>query len=103
MNKKIIIIQIILLVFLSSCKSVKEGLSGRKGENSDEFLVKKKTPLVLPPDFDKLPVPNSSLANNELEGASIKDIISSSTNKTVKKKSNNESIEEFIINQIKKD
>jgi len=103
MNKKLIIIQIILLVFLSSCKSVKEGLSGRKGENSDEFLVKKKTPLVLPPDFDKLPVPNSSLVNNELEETSIKEIVSSSTNKTIKKKSNNESIEEFIINQIKKD
>ena len=33
---------IILSVFLISCQSVKDGLSGNKRENSDEFLVKKK-------------------------------------------------------------
>ena len=33
---------IILSIFLTSCQSVKDGLSGNKRENSDEFLVKKK-------------------------------------------------------------
>ena len=49
------------IIFLTSCQSVKDGLSGRKSENSDEFLVQKKNPLVLPPDFTKLPKPNDNL------------------------------------------
>ena len=36
------IILIILIVAFTSCQSVKDGLSGRKSENSDEFLVQKK-------------------------------------------------------------
>ena len=40
---------IIFSFLLASCQSVKDGLSGRKTENSDEFLVKKKNPLVMPP------------------------------------------------------
>jgi len=46
-----------LLFFLSSCQSAKEGLTGRKKDNSDEFLVQKKNPLVLPPDYNDLPLP----------------------------------------------
>ena len=49
-----------------SCQSVKEGLSGKKKTNSDEFLVEKKNPLVLPPDFTKLPEPTTS-ENNKKE------------------------------------
>ena len=48
-------------LILFSCQSVKDGLSGNKGDNSDEFLVQKKNPLVLPPDFKKLPTPDSSI------------------------------------------
>ena len=40
---------LIVLLSLSSCQSVKDGLSGTKQKNSDEFLVEKKNPLVLPP------------------------------------------------------
>ena len=47
MKKNNIIILILLtLLFISSCKSIKDGLSGRKSENSDEFLVQKKNQLV---------------------------------------------------------
>ena len=34
---------ILLLIVTSSCQSIKDGLSGKKGENSDEFLVQKKS------------------------------------------------------------
>jgi len=37
---------LIILLFLSSCQGVKDALSGKKYENSDEFLVIKKNPLV---------------------------------------------------------
>ena len=49
-----------LLVFLSSCEtmgSVKRGLSGEKKQSTDEFLIQKKNPLILPPDYDDLPTP----------------------------------------------
>jgi hypothetical protein len=102
MIKKIVIIQIILMVFLSSCKSVKEGLSGRKEDNSDEFLVKKKSPLILPPDFEKLPVP--AIEDEALfDEVSVKDIVSSGSEKKIKVKSNNKSIEDFVLDQIKED
>jgi hypothetical protein len=62
------IILIILIVAFTSCQSVKDGLSGRKSENSDEFLVQKKNPLVLPPDYLKLPKPDDSVEDkNQLE------------------------------------
>ncbi len=61
MNKKII--YIMLLSFLTaSCgdtlNSVKRGLTGAKADSADEFLVKKKDPLILPPDFENLPTPD---------------------------------------------
>ena len=46
-----------IVVFLSSCASVKEGFSNSKKNNSDEFLVEKKSPLVMPPNFNELPTP----------------------------------------------
>ena len=52
----IILIVVIALTGLS-CQSIKDGLSGKKSENSDEFLVQKKSPLVLPPKFLELPQP----------------------------------------------
>ena len=62
---------------LLSCQSVKDGLSGRKSENSDEFLVQKKNPLVLPPDFKKLPTPDSSNDSEEQEdlGKDIEELL----------------------------
>ena len=52
MNKKIIII-ILSLLFLNSCGGFADTIQGKKrSEQSDEFLVKKKNPLTMPPDFD---------------------------------------------------
>ena len=60
MHKKIIYI-LFLLIFIASCgtfDSVKRGLTGEKRQSSDEFLIKKKDPLILPPDFEDLPTPD---------------------------------------------
>ena len=53
MIKKLFLLLIIISLY--SCQSVKDALSGKKYESSDEFLVIKKNPLVLPPDFNELP------------------------------------------------
>tara|TARA_B100000959_G_C14931027_1_gene603650 strand:+ start:1278 stop:1586 length:309 start_codon:yes stop_codon:yes gene_type:complete len=62
MLKKITYI-LLLFIFLNSCggtfDSVKRGLTGEKKNSADEFLVKKKDPLILPPDFESLPSPDS--------------------------------------------
>ena len=46
-----------LLLLLLSCGLVKEGFQNPKKKSSDEFLVEKKSPLVMPPNFNELPVP----------------------------------------------
>ena len=78
----------------------------QKKDNTDEFLVEKKNPLKLPPNFDELPIPNSSnnLEQNE-ENNGIKDIISNTENSS--KDSNNTSkenlsLEKILLDKIKK-
>ena len=72
MSKKFIY-TILLVFFVTSCadtfQSVKRGLTGAKRDSADEFLVKKKNPLILPPDFENLPTPDST--NIALEENSI--------------------------------
>jgi PBP1b-binding outer membrane lipoprotein LpoB len=51
---------IILFVFLSGCQALKDGLEGnKKSKGAEEFLIKKKNPLILPPEFKKLPTPGN--------------------------------------------
>ncbi len=105
MIKKIFII--ILLILPISCQSIKDGLSGKKYETSDEFLVIKKNPLVLPPDFNELPQPKDqeNLSRTETIENEIENVISSikSENTSNKKKisSESKSTEDFVIDQIK--
>ena len=42
---------LIFLFLVPSCQDVKKGFSGKKINQGDEFLVIKKNPLVVPPDF----------------------------------------------------
>ena len=59
MNKINLSLIILISFFMLSCQSIKDGLTGKKSENSDEFLVQKKNPLVLPPNYMELPQPKS--------------------------------------------
>ena len=66
---------LILLLFIYSCGSVGEALQGKKrSDQGDEFLIDKKNPLAMPPDFDKLPKPG------EASVKSTKDIESDQSN-----------------------
>ena len=60
-----------LLFLLSSCQSAKEGLGGGKKNNTDEFLVQKKNPLVLPPDYNDLPLPKDYKIKDDQSSANI--------------------------------
>ena len=106
--KKINYILISLLLsftVLTACQSIKDGLSGRKSENSDEFLVQKKNALVVPPDFMKLPKPDSENYNDEIskleEETDIKKILNINTDPSEKSKKEFGSAEEFVLKNIK--
>ncbi len=64
---KLTLILIILFSFsLYACQSVNEAIGAKKrSEQSDEFLVQKKNPLAMPPDYEKLPVPGNKEVSPE--------------------------------------
>ena len=67
MYKKIVNM-LVIIFFVTSCDTMgtaQKALTGAKRNTTDEFLVKKKDPLILPPDYENLPVPDESVATNE--------------------------------------
>ena len=64
-SHKNLIYLILFSFFLVSCGSVKDGLTLKKKENSEQFLIEKKQPLVMPPDFDEMPKPGSLETDRE--------------------------------------
>ena len=105
MFKKKIYISLILLLFTSSCgdswDAFKRGMTGQKQASTDEFLVKKKDPLVLPPRFDELPMPGQSIITEEEEITDIEQLIQLGDNQISSSSTNlDESLEESIIRQI---
>ena len=69
--KKIKVMLFLTIVFFTfqSCQTVKEGFTSQKKKSTDEFLVEKKSPLVMPPDFNELPLPKTSenIEENDIE------------------------------------
>ena len=101
MNIKKTILFISIVFLLNACQALKDGLEGnKKSKSAEEFLIKKKNPLVLPPDFTELPQPiNSeevkkrddefdleSIKNKKNQSSSLK--ASGSLEKTIIKKIN---------------
>ena len=101
MKKFKIIIVISIAILLSSCGTVKKGFSNQKN-NSDEFLVEKKSPLVMPPDYNELPIPGEEKVEKETKD--IKSLILKSkqneNKENLDKKSS--SFENSILKKIKK-
>ena len=102
----LVIISLLIPIFLNSCGTVAEGLGGSKKKGNQEFLVEKKSPLVLPPSFGELPEPGKQVdenrkSNNE-NNLSIEEIITqkSSIRRDTKNTKLNSSIEKSIIEKI---
>ena len=67
MYKKTIYI-LTIIFFVTSCQtmnSAKRSLTGEKKVSTDEFLIKKKDPLIFPPDYENLPTPGQEIATTE--------------------------------------
>ena len=98
---KILISIIFINLILSSCGS----LSNQKKNNSEEFLIEKKSPLSMPPDFEKLPKPTGNqITEIKEESNNVEDLIKGTLNQNnqpnvpVESPSN---LEESIIEKIK--
>ena len=104
MFRKNIIFSIVLIFLIESCAgtwdSVKRGITGEKRKSTDEFLVKKKDPLILPPDFENLPTPDERNEAQE-EDTSFQKILIKNTSKEDIDLSKT-STETSILEQIRK-
>ena len=95
-----LILLIILAPLLTFCGGVRDALEGKKrSEQSDEFLVKKKNPLQMPPDMNKLPTPGDDLdIKSQTNNDEVKDLLK------IKDDNNSEdsSSESDLLNNMKK-
>jgi len=87
--------------FLFSCGGFK---LKKKAESGEEFLIEKKDPLVLPPDFSKLPKPNEQpeKVDEEVNIISVFDEEQSSSDIDNNQNSSKSDIKKSISDKIKK-
>ena len=100
--KKFILL-ILIFAYLQGCSSVSEGFKLKKGNTGDEFLVEKKNPLVLPPNFNELPEPGKSRISetNNQDSFEGKILNTNIENKNQKENTAANSTEELILKNIK--
>ncbi len=95
----------VIVLFLSACQAAKDGLTQQKKSNADEFLVEKKNPLVLPPSFGDLPMPNGNKIDSQKNDktSDIKDLLSKdgSTTSQSSKTTGTSNIESSVLEKIK--
>ena len=104
MNFFKILILLNLFIFISSCGTVKKAFTNQKKTGSDEFLVEKKSPLTMPPDYNDLPVPKSQ-NNKEDNSSNIENLITSNEDGNIKENNSEDlgqNIEETLLKKIKK-
>ena len=104
MKKKKLYLILFMMIVTASCQSLKNAVSGVKQENSDEFLVQKKNPLVLPPDFTDLPVPFDDVPKEievQIEDDIEKLLGMENSTKDTAGTTDSSSIESFVLKKIK--
>ena len=93
---------ICLFIFLNSCGSMKESFSNKKN-NNDEFLVEKKSPLIMPPDYGKFPLPEKTDITDISDQNKIEELITNNSNESLKSDDSSKNFEEFLLKKIKED
>ena len=117
---KLYIIALIFLFIVSACAKLSEGMTGSKrSKSSDEFFVYKKKPLVLPPDFNDMPMPKPTqkkqTQDNDIEDLlgiknqtqndnDIEDLLKTkkNTNSNTSQSASDKSLENSILKKINK-
>ena len=103
---KFCIIFLSFVIILNSCTKLSEGMTGSKrSKSSDEFLIHKKKPLVVPPDFNDMPSPKKDGKKEEKLSASstsIEDLLKiNKKDSEIIEIDENKSLEQSILKKIK--
>ena len=108
------IVILIFFIIVTACQNtvddLKKGLGGGKRVTTDEFLVKKKEPLTMPPKWDELPRPGQGQSierKEEEEIIDIEQLIQSKNQQAqdsqiVNEQEGTSSVEESVLKKIKK-
>lgn len=100
---KIFVIIFLSLFFFYSCSGLNDAkkiLRNEKIKTTDEFLVKKRNPLILPPDFETIPKPDTMVEKKESQEMKIKEILKVRETENINNSSS--STEEKILENIRK-
>ena len=106
LNKIIIIIFFLITAWTSSWQDIKKGLGGAKRTSTDEFLVKKKDPLNMPPKWKDLPVPGQiTESDNEIidDATDIEELMQLGKNEEslTNLEQDSKNLEESVLKKIK--
>ena len=105
LNKIIIIIFFLITACASSWDEIKKGLGGAKRTSTDEFLVRKKEPLVMPPKWKNLPEPGGVMKSDDevREVTDIEELMKLGKNKesSTEYEQGSGTLEESILEKIK--
>ena len=97
-----ILVFITLGLFISGCNSVKKAFDPERKNSSQEFLVEKKSPLSMPPEFDELPIPSNENVDKESSISNIESLITEkNTSEKLEIIESDEDFERLILDKIK--
>ena len=101
---KILFLIVIYGLLSSSCSTVQKAFDPERKNSSDEFLIEKKSPLSMPSDFEKLPLPQNKQTDDQNQSDDIETLITNSDLDNNENKSidnGSKELEESIIDKIK--
>ena len=99
-NKILVIIT--LCLFITGCNSVKKAFDPQRKNSSEEFLVEKKSPLSMPPEFDELPIPSNEKVDKESQVSNIESLITEkNSNEKIEIIESDKDFELLILDKIK--
>jgi len=104
MNKTFnrILVIITLGLFISGCNSVKKAFDPQRKNSSEEFLVEKKSPLSMPPEFNELPVPSNEKIDKDTQINNIESLITEkNSNEKLEIIESDKDFEQLILDKIK--
>ncbi|MFL2898140.1 MAG: DUF3035 domain-containing protein [Candidatus Pelagibacter sp.] len=99
--KNLILFKLLLLLIINSCSGISQ-FAPKKGATGEEFLIQKKNPLVLPPDYNNLPVPSTEKVKDGNNSEKVISLLGIDTDsKTSKENEEDETLENSILKKIK--
>jgi hypothetical protein len=101
-NIKLSFLIVLSTILLSNCGSIQKAFDPQNKNNSEEFLVEKKSPLSMPPSFEELPVPSNEKVDKENQINNIESLITKeNNNEKLETDESNKDFEQSILDKIK--